>query len=129
MQRPAFTSEENMKRVIGMVILLLLPIPAAQSQSTKPTTAAELAFYQGADRERILFDGAKREGKLVWYTTLATDQNKQIAAAFEKKYPGVSVDTFRTGSSADKPWSSRRSPSWTSGEHCSSSRSLSWSTR
>ncbi len=37
-----------------------------------------------------------------WFGTprLATDQNKQIAAAFEKKYPGVSVDTFRTGSSA-----------------------------
>lgn len=47
-----------------------------------------------------MFEGAKREGKLVWYTTLATDQNKQIAGAFEKKYPGVAVDTFRTGSSA-----------------------------
>ena len=71
---------------------------SAWSQATK--TAAELAAYTGNDRERILFDGAKREGKVVWYTTLATDQNKTIAAAFEKKYPGVSVDTFRTGSSA-----------------------------
>ena len=51
-------------------------------------------------RKASCYDGAKREGKLVWYTTLATDQNKQIAAAFEKKYPGVSVDTYRTGSSA-----------------------------
>ncbi len=60
----------------------------------------DLAAYTGNDRERILFDGAKREGKLVWYTTLAADQNKTIAAAFEKKYPGVSIETFRTGSSA-----------------------------
>jgi len=59
-----------------------------------------LASYTGADRERLLLDGAKREGKVVWYTTLAADQNKQLANAFEKKYPGVSVETFRTGSSA-----------------------------
>jgi iron(III) transport system substrate-binding protein len=89
-----------MKTVIAIALLLLLPTARAHSQTTKPSTAAELAVYTGSDRERILYDGAKREGKLVWYTTLATDQNKQIAAAFEKKYPGVSVDTFRTGSSA-----------------------------
>lgn len=80
---------------------LLLGIPAvAWSQAGKPSSAAELAVYTGADRERVLFEGAKREGKLVWYTTLAAEQNKTIASAFEKKYPGVSVDTFRTGSSA-----------------------------
>ncbi|MSP37055.1 MAG: extracellular solute-binding protein [Deltaproteobacteria bacterium] len=72
----------------------------AWSQTAKPMTSSELATYSGADRERLLFDGAKREGKLVWYTTLATDQNKQITAAFEKKYQGVTVDTYRTGSSA-----------------------------
>jgi len=72
----------------------------AWGQSAKPSGAADLAAYTGNDRERILFDGAKREGKLVWYTTLAADQNKTIAAAFEKKYPGVSIETFRTGSSA-----------------------------
>ena len=62
--------------------------------------AADLASYTGADRERVLLDGAKREGKVVWYTTLAAEQNKQIAGAFEAKYPGVKVETFRTGSSA-----------------------------
>ena len=53
-----------------------------------------------SDRERLLLEGAKQEGKVVWYTTLAADQNKQIANAFETKYPGVKVETFRTGSSA-----------------------------
>lgn len=80
--------------------LLFLALLAAPAWSQSAKSAAELGAYSGADREKILFDGAKREGKLVWYTTLATDQNKQIAAAFEKKYPGVSVDTYRTGSSA-----------------------------
>ena len=81
-------------------ILLLLSLTSDPAWSQTAKTAAELGAYTGADREKILFEGGKREGKLVWYTTLATDQNKQIAAVFEKKYPGISVDTFRTGSSA-----------------------------
>lgn len=89
-----------MKFLLAISMLVLASSSSAWSQSAKPSAAADLAAYTGADRERILFEGAKREGKLVWYTTLAADQNKTMAAAFEKKYPGVSVDTFRTGSSA-----------------------------
>jgi len=90
-----------MKTLIA-ILLFLLPIVSAPawSQTSKPSSAADLASYTGSDRERLLLDGAKREGKVVWYTTLAAEQNKQIAGAFETKYPGVKVDTFRTGSSA-----------------------------
>ena len=35
-------------------------------------TAADLAKYAGADRERVLYEGAKKEGKLIWYTSLST---------------------------------------------------------
>jgi iron(III) transport system substrate-binding protein len=79
---------------------IFLIAASAWSQTNKPSSPADLSSYTGADRERLLLDGAKREGKVVWYTTLAADQNKQLANAFEKKYPGVSVETFRTGSSA-----------------------------
>ena len=89
-----------MKYLYAIAIIIVAASRPAWGQANKPSSAAELAAYTGADRERILFEGAKREGKLVWYTTLATAQNKTIAAVFEKKYPGVSVDTFRTGSSA-----------------------------
>ena len=44
----------------------------AWCQSPQSKTAAELAKYLGADRERLLFDGAKREGKLVWHTSLSS---------------------------------------------------------
>ena len=81
-------------------LIFALAAAPAWSQSAKPTAPADLAAYTGADREKILFDGAKREGKVVWYTTLAAEQNKQLANAFETKYPGVRVETFRTGSSA-----------------------------
>jgi iron(III) transport system substrate-binding protein len=88
-----------MNYLFTTLIIFGLATPA-WGQTARPSTGPELAAYSGADRERVLFEGAKREGKLVWYTTLAAVQNKTIAAAFEKKYPGVSVDTFRTGSSA-----------------------------
>lgn len=89
-----------MNIVAGTLFFLLFLSGTAWSQAAKPNSPTDLASYIGADRERLLHDGAKREGKLVWYTTLAAEQNKQIANAFEKKYPGVSVDIFRTGSSA-----------------------------
>jgi iron(III) transport system substrate-binding protein len=89
-----------MKLLIIALFFLSLGTAPAWSQSAKTLSPAELAAYAATDRERILFEGAKREGKLVWYTTLATDQNKQISGAFERKYPGVSVETYRTGSSA-----------------------------
>ncbi len=69
---------------------------AAASGSKVPTTAAELAAYQGADRQKILEDGAKKEGKLTWYTSLAGAAIDRLADAFKKKYPFVTqVDIFR----------------------------------
>ncbi len=47
----------------------------------------------GADREHLLYDGAKKEGKLVWYTSLTV--YKEMAKFFEAKYPGVSVEPYR----------------------------------
>jgi iron(III) transport system substrate-binding protein len=84
---------------ITLVFFLLVSSPA-WTQTAKPVSPTDLAGYTGADRERVLVDGARREGKLVWYTTLAADQNKQLAGAFEARYPGVKVEVFRTGSSA-----------------------------
>ena len=92
--------EVTMVILIATIFFFLLISPPASSQSNKPSSAADLASYTGADRERLLLDGAKREGKVVWYTTLAAEQNRQIAGAFETKYSGVKVETFRTGSSA-----------------------------
>src|SRR2546428_8616249 len=80
------------------IFLALLLLPASTSaQSRKPTTIAELAGYRGADREPILHAGARAEGKVVWYTSLAGDSYKEMVKAFEAKYPGVKVESFRAG--------------------------------
>jgi iron(III) transport system substrate-binding protein len=75
------------------ILMVHLAAAAAWGQGNKPNTLAELVKYKGADRERVLYEGAKREGKLVWYTSLVP--NKHIAKMFEAKYPGVSVNIYR----------------------------------
>ena len=62
-------------------------------------TIAELATYTGPDREQMLAAGAKKEGKIVWYTALAGNSYRDLAKAFEAKY-GVPVESYR-GTSKD----------------------------
>jgi iron(III) transport system substrate-binding protein len=70
--------------------------PAAAQPAGKPTTVAEIALYQGADRQQVLEEGAKKEGKLVWYTTYIVDQIvRPLLAAFKQKYPFIEVEFFR----------------------------------
>ena len=71
---------------------------SAFGQTAKAATVADIAKYLGSDRERVLYDGAKREGKIVWYTSLVP--NKEIAKVFESKYPGVTVETYRSSGMA-----------------------------
>ena len=87
-----------MKRVAIFLLATLLPGPL-WSQPRKPATLAEIATYNGPDREQVLYAGAKGEGKIVWYTSLAGDSYKAIARGFEGKYPGVRLETYRAGGS------------------------------
>src|ERR1044071_6427642 len=75
-------------------IFLLSTWPAgAWAQGSKPMTATDLANYGGGDGARILYDGAKKEGTFLWYTSLIA--NKEIVKIFQSKYPGVTVETYR----------------------------------
>jgi len=44
-----------------------------------------------------LIAAAKKEGKVVWYTSIDLKVAEEIAKTFEVKYPGVSVQVERTG--------------------------------
>ena len=82
--------------ILSMILLALSLLPSgAWAQARKPSTIAELAIYRGADREQLLYAGAKSEGRIVWYTSLAGDSYKEIVKAFETKYAGVKVDSYR----------------------------------
>jgi len=83
-------------KVSNLIILALLLLPSeAWTQARKPVSIAELVSYRGADREAVLYAGAKAEGKIIWYTSLTGDSYKEIVKVFETKYPGVKVESFR----------------------------------
>ena len=44
-----------------------------------------------------LVEGAKKEGKLVWYTSMAIDTSKPLLDAFLQEYPFIKPDLVRAG--------------------------------
>src|SRR2546430_16356954 len=49
-------------------------------------------------QDAALIQAAKKEGKVVWDTSLAIPSSTAIAHAFRTKYAGVDVELHRTGS-------------------------------
>lgn len=83
--------------LLGALVFLAEFAGMAASAPRMPATAAELALYKGADRQYILEEGAKKEGKLAFYTTGAMQYGVQaLVDAFEKKYPYIKVEIWRS---------------------------------
>jgi iron(III) transport system substrate-binding protein len=59
-------------------------------------TALALAGAAHAQDPRL--EAARKEGKVVWYTSLALPSAEKVAKLFETAYPGVKVEVHRTGS-------------------------------
>jgi iron(III) transport system substrate-binding protein len=51
-----------------------------------------------ADAQDARLEAARKEGKVVWYTSLALGSSEKVAKLFEAAYPGVKVEVHRTGS-------------------------------
>ncbi|MEA2874928.1 MAG: iron(III) transport system substrate-binding protein [Hyphomicrobiales bacterium] len=56
----------------------------AQAPGAEPVTPA-------------LIEAAKKEGKVVWYTSVDLPLSEKVGKAFEAKYPGISVRVERSG--------------------------------
>jgi iron(III) transport system substrate-binding protein len=83
----------GMARLLIAVAIALAPA-AIGGAASKPVSVAEVALYQGADREQKLIDGAKKEGQVIFYnsnTWLST-----VAREFEKRYPFIKVSVWRS---------------------------------
>jgi iron(III) transport system substrate-binding protein len=79
--------------VAGIVVLLMF-VACAPAQ---PSSVADLAGYQGADRVQLLIDGAKREKELTFYSSIPPDDISALVSAFDRKY-GVKVKVWRADS-------------------------------
>lgn len=73
----------SLPAVAGAVML----IGAARAE---PQTVAELANYTGADRQTVLETGARKEGRVVVYSTAT--QTQPLLDAFRAKYPFIEVE-------------------------------------
>ncbi|MGH7871637.1 MAG: ABC transporter substrate-binding protein [Candidatus Binatia bacterium] len=79
--------------VAGSIYLALM---TSQAIAITPMSLAQLALYQGADREKILLEGAKREGQFTLYDSHTWFRT--YVKEFEKKYPFITVSEWRNDS-------------------------------
>jgi ABC-type Fe3+ transport system substrate-binding protein len=80
----------------GFVYLLTA---SASIAACHAATVDEIALYNKPDRQKMLVESAKKEGKVSWYTSLIVDQVvRPIKEAFEKEYPFLQVEYFRGNS-------------------------------
>ena len=66
---------------------------AAVGFAAAPQSVAEIANYRDADRQSLFEEGAKKEGKVMVYTT--GTQTQPIFEALGKKYPFIRIEIFR----------------------------------
>jgi len=80
--------------------ILLIPVLLCGSAAHAQIAAGKndaVYLYRGADRDQRLVANARREGSVVFYTSMATTESMPLAQAFEKKY-GVKVELWRATS-------------------------------
>ena len=64
-----------------------------------PMPVAQLALYQGADREKLLVEGAKREGQFTlytshtWFRTLVKDFEKKVSLSLKSLSGATTLKT------------------------------------
>ncbi|MBI2988068.1 MAG: extracellular solute-binding protein [Deltaproteobacteria bacterium] len=57
---------------------------------------AAIGWSQGGPDPKIV-EGAKKEGEVIYYTTMTLDQSKTVVDRFQAKYPFIKPTLFRTG--------------------------------
>lgn len=82
-----------------IIVLFVTAVLFSLAHDARTLTVEEVALLKTPDRQKMLEEGAKKEGKLLWYSTLIVNQAlRPIKEAFEKKYPFVQIDYYRADS-------------------------------
>jgi iron(III) transport system substrate-binding protein len=85
------------RRALLAIAALGLASPSFLAAQDSRGALEGLAAYDGAERDRRLLEGARREGFLSLYTSFPPEDVATLNAAFEKKY-GVKVRAWRAAS-------------------------------
>jgi ABC-type Fe3+ transport system substrate-binding protein len=84
---------------ISRMVLPLILLATMHAASASAQSADDILFYEGADREQKLIEGAKKEGQVVLYSALIVNQaTRPIVEKFGKKYPFVKASYWRADS-------------------------------
>ena len=86
-----------MTKSAGLILAFAL---GALWSATSGAIAADTpaAMLSGADRQKILEDGAKKERQVLWVGSFNDDSARPIIAGFNKRYPYIKVNRVRMDS-------------------------------
>jgi iron(III) transport system substrate-binding protein len=80
---PATTPLREAARVLASLVALLTLLAGATGAAAQ------------SDPTKAVYDAARREGTVVWYTSFPLDEATPLGEAFQKRYPGVKVEIVR----------------------------------
>jgi iron(III) transport system substrate-binding protein len=92
-----------MTRRVATVLLIAAGFLLATSFSRAATVeevVKAVAKLPPAQRKAFLEEGARKEGQLVWYTSMSLSDYPKVASLFEKAYPFIKTNTYRSTPSA-----------------------------
>ena len=77
---------------LGLVPLAIVTaIPATATAQTVEEQLDKLNRLLPAERQQKLIDGARKEGELVWYSTMNRENSQELINLFNKQHPYVQV--------------------------------------
>jgi iron(III) transport system substrate-binding protein len=85
------------RRQVIQAAAITLGAGAWSAANADAAKMAALSSLVGAERERVLMEGARKEGTLSMYTSMPVDDANALTSAFEKRY-GVKTKVWRAGS-------------------------------
>jgi hypothetical protein len=82
---------KDLPRILLLVLTALFSFPLPGSCRTAGEILGDYSRLADKEREGKILEGAKREGKLVYYGTTAVDHIQRVFAEFKKRYPFMEV--------------------------------------
>lgn len=93
------TRKQLTMKLLALVVCATVVWPISLQQTVFAATVEDVALLKASNREKILIEGAKKEGKVNFYTGLIVDQVvRPVKDAFEKEYPFLQIEFFRGNS-------------------------------
>lgn len=85
---------KHLLRILAIVVPLFAWAPLGFAASVEEVVKRASALT-GAERKNFLEEGAKKEGEIVFYTSLSLTDYPKILPHFERAYPFLKTNTYR----------------------------------